>query len=218
MQILKILIIFTSFLGSNILSAQATKIIKFDTLNYQNDSVREEIMEIDGKIITALISECDTIILASLDNISITDFRTFESSYDYRRYKKLREYAVKVYPYAAKAIKIFKETEYATQNMKKKKRKKHIRRLQKQLKEEFEDPLKKLTKSQGKLIIKMIERELDESFYNLLKGLRGGFQAVKWNTASKLYGYNLKKQYIEGEDPILDAVLQDFNVSYKIEQ
>jgi len=217
MQILKILIIFNSILCANILPAQSTKIIKLDTLSYQNDSIREEIMEIDGHLITALITDCDTLILASLENISITDFRTFESQYDYRRYKKLREYAAKVYPYAAKAMKIFKETEYATKNMKKRKRKKHIKKLQKQLKEEFEEPLKKLTKSQGKLIIKMIERELDESFYNLLKGLRGYFPAMKWHQGSRLYGYNLKRKYVEGEDPILDAVLQDFDVSYQID-
>jgi len=175
-------------------------------------------MDINGKVVTALISECDTIILASLDNINITDFRTFESRYDYWRYNKLREYAVKVYPYAAKAIKIFRETEYATKNLKKRKRKKHIKRLQKQLKVEFEDPLKGLTKSQGKLIIEMIENELDESFYNLLKGLRGKFAAFKWHQMSRLYGYNLKEKYTVGKDPILDAVLHDFDVSYDLDR
>ena len=62
----------------------------------------------------------------------------------------------------------------------------------------------------------MIEKELDDNFYDLLKGLRGGFNARVWQTAGKFYGYNLKDGYTKGEDPILDAVLGDLNISYEI--
>ena len=100
--------------------------------------------------------------------------------------------------------------------MKKSKRKKYVRKLQKQLKKEFEDPLKKLTKTQGLILTKMIERETDESMYNLIKNLRGGVPATYWSTASRFWGYRLKEKYKEGDDPIMDAVLKDFNISYRM--
>ena len=100
--------------------------------------------------------------------------------------------------------------------MKTGKRKKHIRKLQKQLKKEFEDPLKKLTKTQGLILTKMIERETEESMYELIKGLKGGVSATYWSTASRFWGYRLKDQYKEGDDPILDVVLKDFNVSHRM--
>ncbi|TAK40350.1 MAG: DUF4294 domain-containing protein, partial [Saprospiraceae bacterium] len=70
--------------------------------------------------------------------------------------------------------------------------------------------LKGLTKIQGKILVKMLERELDVPLYELIKTYRGGFSAGYWNTMSKFWGYDLKHGYLEGEDPILDAVLQDF--------
>lgn len=64
----------------------------------------------------------------------------------------------------------------------------------------------------------MIEKELDKNMFDLIKGLRGRFAAFYWHNASKLYSYDLKEGYNEGQYPILDAVLQDFDISYRIEQ
>ena len=61
----------------------------------------------------------------------------------------------------------------------------------------------------------MIEKELDKPFYDLLKNLRGSFTASYWSTMGRMYGYRFKDGYIEGEDPVMDAVLHDFDVSYK---
>lgn len=181
----------------------------------QDDYVTKQI-KFDGKIYTALVSPTDTLILQELDDVSITSPRSFENYDEYRKYVRYRRYAQKVYPYAVEAIKIFREVEYATNNLSKRKRKKHIRRLSKQLKKEFNDPLKKLTKTQGYILVKMIERELDTPMYELVKGLKGGFTAGYYNQFGKLYGYHLKDGYIEGEDKLLDIVLQDFDISHKL--
>jgi hypothetical protein len=174
---------------------------------------------VHGQVMTAMITETgDTLIMASLDDISITSLRTFKSDEDYLKYMKFKRYAAYVYPFAKEAIRIFREMEYATANMSKRKQKKHIDQLQKELKEEFEEPLVKLTKLQGKIMIKMIEKELDTSMYSLLKTYKGGFTAMYWNNLSKLYSYDLKEGYNPGQYEILDAVLNDFDISYKIEQ
>ncbi len=174
--------------------------------------------QIDGIVVTALVTEDgDTLILADLDDISITSLRSFKSDEDYKKYMKFKRYAAKVYPYAKEAIKIFREAEYATQNMSKRKRKKYMKELQKQLRQEFEEPLVKLTKLQGKIMIKMIEKELDKSMYDLIKGVRGSFAAGYWHNFGKLYSYDLKEGYQPGKYIILDAVLNDFDISYRME-
>ena len=178
---------------------------------------RKDRIKIDGEIVSVLITETDTILIADLEDVSVSSPRRFANREEYRRYLKYRRYAAKVYPFAVKSIQIFKETEYVTENMKKRKRKKHIRRLQREMKKEFKDPLKKLTKTQGKILVKMIEKELDKPFYELVKGLRGGMTAAYWNQLGKMYGYDLKKKYTPGEDHILDAVLNDVDISYNLE-
>lgn len=174
--------------------------------------------KVNGQLMTAMITETgDTLIMASLDDISITSLRTFKDDEDYKKYMKFKRYAAYVYPYAKEAIRIFREMEVATQELNRRKRKKHIKRLQDELKTEFEEPLTKLTKLQGKIMIKMIEKELDTPMYDLIKNLRGGFAASYWNNMGKLFSYDLKTGYVPGQYDILDAVLNDFDISYRIE-
>ena len=172
---------------------------------------------INGEVVTALVQDGDTLIMAELEEASVTTFRTFESDTEYRMYMKYRRYALKVYPYAVSSIRIFREVEAETADMSKRKRKKYIKKVQKDVRREFTEPLKNLSRTQGKILIKMIEKELDIPMYYLLKDLRNGFQASKWQTLGKMYGYNLKDGYIVGEDPILDAVLSDFDISHDFE-
>jgi hypothetical protein len=179
---------------------------------------QEGYVTIDGKRLPYMIDDCgDTLIIASLSTFSVSIPREFENPEDYRLYRRYKRYAVKVYPYAVEAIRIFREVEYATANMKKRQRKRYIKKLNKQLKSEFKDPLKKLSKTQGMVLIKMIERELDRDMHSLIKDLRGGWTAGYYTTIGFLYGHRLKHGYIEGEDPILDAVLQDLDISYNYE-
>ena len=164
-----------------------------------------------------MIDECgDTLIMADLGDVSISSMRLFDNPEDLKTYRRYRRYAYHVYPYATEAIKIFREVDYATNNMKPAKRRKYIRKLQKDLKDEFEDPLKKLTKTQGMVLFKMIEKELDTSMFLLLKDLKGGLSASYWGTLGRLYGHRLKDGYKRGDDHILDVVLDDIDISYEL--
>ncbi|NNE29353.1 MAG: DUF4294 domain-containing protein, partial [Saprospiraceae bacterium] len=128
-----------------------------------------------------------------------------------------RRYAAKVYPYAAEGIRIFRELEYVTKEMKPGKRKRHVRRLNREYKKEFKGELKNLTKTQGKILIEMVEQELQIPFYSLLKNLRGTVTASYWHELGKINGYDLKDQYTPGDDAILDLVLEDFDLSYEVD-
>jgi len=175
---------------------------------------------INGELMTIFVNEQgDTLLLADdLETVSITVPRSFKDRAERRKYYKYKRYALIVYPYAVKSIKIFRQVEHATATMSKRKRRKYIRKLQREYEKEFKKPLKNLTKTQGKILIKMIEKELDTDFYELLKGLRGGLNARTWQTVAKFNGYDLKEGYTEGDDPILDIVLKDLNISYEINE
>ncbi len=184
-------------------------------LKAQVDTIVEKKITIDGEIVTARVENGDTLIIAELAEASVTSFRNFDSDTQYRRYMKYRRYANTVYPFAVESIKMFRKVERETEGMKKNKRKKYVRKLQKDLKKEFTDPLKNLSRTQGKILIKMIEYELDTPMYTLLRNVKSAFSAAKWQAFGKMYGYNLKDGYIRGEDPIMDAILQDFDVSHE---
>ncbi|HHM20578.1 MAG TPA: DUF4294 domain-containing protein [Bacteroidetes bacterium] len=173
---------------------------------------------LNGQLVTLMLDDNgDTILVADdLMTVSLTSPRHFKSREEYLRYRKYLRYAAIVYPYAKEAIIVFRQLEEQTAEMKKGKRKRYAKKLQKQLDDKFEKPLKNLTRTQGKILVKMVERELDESLHSLIKTYRGGMTATYWNTLSKFWGYDLKEGYIEGKDPILDAVLQDFNISYRM--
>lgn len=177
---------------------------------------RRQTVVIEGNILEQIITENgDTLLLASLKDISISSPRTFKNRDEYLLYMRYRRYALVVYPYAKEAIRIFRETERATTEMRERERKRYIRKLQKELETEFEDPLKNLTRTQGYVLVKMVERELDTNMFELIKSLRGGVTASYWGTFSRFYGFQLKDGYVVGNDPILDVVLQDFDISYK---
>lgn len=181
----------------------------------QTDTIVGKKISIDGEVVTAKVEDGDTLIIAELDEASVTSFRNFDSDTQYRRYMKYRRYANTVYPFAVESIKMFRKVERETEGLNKRKRKKYVRGLQKELKKEFTDPLKSLSRTQGKILIKMIEYELETPMYDLLKNVKSGFSAAKWQTVGKLYGYNLKEGYIPGDEPILDAILQDFDISHE---
>ncbi len=180
----------------------------------EKDTLTELI--VNGHKVSALISGEDTLYYTDLGNINISSPRKFDNNDDYLKYLKYRRYASKVYPFAKEAIRIFREAEYASETMKKRKRKKYLRKLSKELQREFEDPLKGLSKTQGKILVKMIEREIETPMFELIKMTQGKLKAFYWNQSSKLYGYRLKTGYAKGDNEILDVVLQDYDISYQI--
>ncbi|HMG15416.1 MAG TPA: DUF4294 domain-containing protein [Saprospiraceae bacterium] len=175
-------------------------------------------IEKNGQSIPVLISNGDTTIIFGLPTITVTAPHKFTSYMDELYYMKYKRYAISVFPYAVKAIKVFRAMNKDTENMNKSDKKKYIKKLQKELEAEFEKPLTNLTKTQGMILVKMIEKELDTPMYSLIKDLKGSWSAFYWNTSGYFYGYHLKDGYNRGVDPILDLVLDDFDIDYTIRQ
>lgn len=173
---------------------------------------KEFITIVDGEPVKVLVIDGDTLVIANLELISVTAPREFDYTEDRDRYSKYRRYAAIVYPYAVQGLRIYKQLEKESEGKSKREKRKMIKEISGRLKDEFEEPLKNLTRTQGLILTKMMERALNKPFYEIIKELKGGFTAMYWNQLGKMYDYQLKDEYRVGKDPILDAVLEDFDV------
>ena len=158
----------------------------------------------------------DTIYVAVLRTVPVRGQRIFSNIDEQHRYIYYKRCAAKVYPYAVEAVKLYNDMREETADMSRRQRKKYAKSSQKDLESDYEAQLKNLTKTQGAVLIKMIERYTDQPFYDIVKQTRGTMTAMYWNGLGKVWGYDLKDGYEVGKDPILDAVLQDFDLSLSL--
>ena len=166
-----------------------------------------------GFVVPAVIlPNGDTMIYLSLREVQVTAPRRFGNPADYRRYQQYRKYAAIVYPYAQEATKTYRMLENETRLVSNRDRKKRITQLQDQMNYQFKEPLKNMNRVQGYILVKMVEKDLQMSFYDLVKDLKGTLNAQYWHQFSKFYGYDLREGYVRGKDPILDAVLADYKL------
>jgi hypothetical protein len=151
----------------------------------------------------------DTIPYISLPTVEIYGTLTPEDQEALRQYKRLKYNVLKVYPYAKWAAAKFREINEKAEKMKPKERKKYIKDEEKKAKEQFEAELKKLTYSQGKILIKLVDRETGKTSYELVKELRGSFNAFLWQSLAKLFTANLKAHYDSlGEDRAIEQIVR----------
>jgi hypothetical protein len=158
----------------------------------------------------------DTVFNMTLLQVKVSARRTFKDLQEQRQYWLYKRAAVKVYPYAVQAIDLYEEMMAQTEGMSKRKRKKYIKHENKELKGDFKDQLKDLSKTQGAVLIKMIERQVGKPFYDVITETRGGMTAMYWHNLGKIWGYDLKDGYQEGKDPLLDEILIDYDFGAKI--
>jgi hypothetical protein len=178
------------------------------SMNAQDDP--EEIyVPYNGGIYSAIVENGDTLYLAELDHINVTSPRNFDSREDYILYMRYKQHAAHVYPYAMTAIRLYREIEEVSDELNRREQRRFVRRLQRQMRDEFEEPLRSMTRTQGYILVKMIERELDTPMYFLIRDLRSGLTATYWSTLSSFFGYDLREGYEFGKDDLLDLVLDD---------
>ncbi|MEO0043508.1 MAG: hypothetical protein RL329_2956 [Bacteroidota bacterium] len=195
--------------------------ISFTSLTFATSAIAQQaeegyvIPQLNGFRVSCIITETgDTMPYIPLREYVVTAPKSFANADDLNRYQKYRRYAPSVYGYAAEAVRNYREIEAATRDVNRKDRKKYVEAKYEAMNTQFRSQLKNLTKTQGFLLIKMIEKELKIPFFDLVKDMKGGFTAFYWNEFGKVYGYHLKEGYLEGKDPILDVVLKDYNLAY----
>ncbi len=157
----------------------------------------------------------DTFYVYNLSPIVIAEKRTSNFK-EYWRWLRLKYDVMKVYPYAIAAAALYNEIEDSLAKLKtKRQRKRYLKSLEKRLREEFEEPLKNLTIRQGKILVKLIQRETGKTLYEILKEYKSGFSAVYWQSLGSFLGYDLKTVYDPELDKDLDFILRSLDETYK---
>lgn len=160
-------------------------------------------------VLYGVIVDGDTLLLSSIDEVYIFPIRKFSSQRELRRYRRLIRNVKKAYPYAKLAKVKLDEIEANLRLLKtESERKAYVKQFEKNLRYEYEDELKKLTITQGRILIKLIDRETGDTSYELVKELRGSFSAFFWQALARLFGSNLKSEFDAlGEDRLMNEIV-----------
>ncbi|MDR0790700.1 MAG: DUF4294 domain-containing protein [Bacteroidales bacterium] len=160
------------------------------------------------QIVMGTILDGDTIPLTYLPTIVVNGYACPLSDSEVKAYKKLIANVKKTYPYAKDAGKLLQSysAKLATaQN--ESQRKKYMSQAEDDIKNRFGSSLEKLNKTQGKILLKLIDRETGSDSYNLLKDLRGSFRASFYQTIGKVFGYDLKVKF-DPQNSVEDRVIE----------
>ncbi|MBX7202933.1 MAG: DUF4294 domain-containing protein [Bacteroidia bacterium] len=137
----------------------------------------------------------DTIPVVNLRLVNISAERNFASSKEKRQWSRLKRDVAKVYPYSKLASQKLREYNSKMVGMSQVQQKIMLRQAEKELMSEFEDDIRGMTMNQGRILIKLIDRETGNTSYSLVEELRGAFQAFFWQSIARLFGANLKTAY-----------------------
>ena len=158
--------------------------------------------------------EGDSLATKSIDLNEVTIYPALEfSNFDDKlRYYTVRRKTLKVYPYAVLASKRLQELNRRLPLIKTRaKKKKYTKIVEKFIEKEFSEELKKLTRTEGQILIKLVHRETGQTVYKLIRKLRNGFKAFSYNSLAKLFKISIKIEYNpdnNDEDVIIEDVLK----------
>jgi hypothetical protein len=147
--------------------------------------------------------------MLSLDEVIVFNKRNFDSNTERKYYLWYAKKVRKAYPFAKLASEKLIEINESLEGIKsKRKRKKHIKKIQKFMEGQFSDELKKLTRTEGRILIKLVHRQTGETMYANIKEYRSKWNAFWYNSTAKLFKLSLKSEYHPETDP-LDFLVED---------
>jgi len=170
----------------------------------------------DTVLVRYLVEEGDTMPVMDLDEVNIElPFPSVHSD-EVKRLAKLVRMVKRVYPYARLAgIRFGEMKTQIEQASTRQERKKIIDAVEDEIKDKYGAELKKLTFSQGKILIKLIDRETGFSSYDVLKDFKGSFMAFFYQNFARIWGYNLRTKYDpKGEDQDIELIVKMIEKGY----
>ncbi|MEM9867520.1 MAG: DUF4294 domain-containing protein [Bacteroidota bacterium] len=168
--------------------------------------------------------EGDSILRSSieLDEVFIFSQLEFDNRKEKLRYYILRRKTLKVYPYAKLAAERLVQLNDSLDQIKKRRhRKRYTKKVQKYIEGEFSEELKKLTRTEGQILVKLIHRQTGKTAFSLVKELRSGWRAFWYNTTAKAFKISIKKEFhpeYVHEDYLIEDILQRAFASDKLER
>ncbi len=170
---------------------------------------QEQTTTINGFLVPACIYEGDTIASLRLPTVYVFKPMVFKNKKQQQKYNRLVHNVKKTLPIAKEVNRAVIETYEFLQTLPDDKaREKHLQAVEKSVKEQYTPRMKKLTFSQGKLLIKLVNRETDSSSYDLVKAFLGPFKAGFYQAFASIFGASLKKEYHpEDEDIMIEQIV-----------
>lgn len=148
----------------------------------------------------------------NLDEVLLLNKLEFNSSEDRKHYLILRRKTIKVYPYSKLAAERLESlNERIASITKRSDQKKYAKIIQSYVENEFSEELKKLTRTEGQILVKLIYRQTGETTFDLIKRLRSGWRAFWFNSTANLFNISLKEVYDPEhvkEDYLIEDILQ----------
>lgn len=164
-----------------------------------------------GGLMHYIVEQGDTIYIDNIAPVWVFPKGVKIKGTDWRRYYKLVYNFNKVYPYALLGRKLVAEVDanIETKGMNRLQKEKYITGMQWQLLGDFEDAIRHMTISQGKLLVRLVDREIGKSSYDIVKDYKNGIAAGFWQGVAKIFGQNLKNHYDpKGEDLMTEYLVQ----------
>lgn len=189
------------------------KIITFLILLLNSSFLFSQVEENDSIPLTEqyILFEGDTLLI-ELDDVVLLQKLKFKTSYEQRYYFWFRKKVLKAYPFAEVAADSLAILNENLDNLKSRRKKKaYTKEMQKYMDEEFTYQLKKLTRTEGRILIKLLHRQTGNIAYDLVKDYRSGWKAFWYNTTANVFKLSLKDTYDpmnNDEDFLIEDILQ----------
>lgn len=165
----------------------------------------------DTLIVPYVVYGGDTMTYREMEMVFVFGKMSEAQKEAYRKWTRLRNAVYVTYPYAKKASYVFNEINFNLARITdKKKRKAYINSREAELKKEFATPLTNLSVYQGKVLMKIINRETNNTCFEIIKEYKGSFTARFWQTIAWVFGSSLKQDYRPAdEDADLELIVKE---------
>lgn len=151
----------------------------------------------------------DTVYTATLKQVDVR--ARWKNDTERYRYNQMKFYVKTILPYLDATTKTFNEVdaESSDPNISRKEKRKYINGKEDEMRTRFENKIKELNVTQGKLLVKLIARQTDANIYKILLEFKNPFTAIKWQAWARLNGMNLDKKYDPADEPDLENIMYE---------
>ena len=165
----------------------------------------------EGTPVAYRVENGDTVYYVQMREVVIRARRKFKSAAEERQFWRLVANVKRVYPYAKLAgQKLHELNEGYLAIHSERQRKAYAKKVEDDLKAEFEGELRKLTITQGRILLRLVDRETGNTTYEILQEFRGSLSALFWQAVARVFGSNLKTRYdpSSGEDKTIEQIIK----------
>lgn len=179
----------------------------------QNDTLKLKSDTLSGKfyLLQKVKRDGETMPEVEIKEVKVLAHPRPERKSEYRKYERLVSNIKRVYPYAVMVRYRLSQVNDDLKNIKNEKdRKEYLKKVEKSVFADYEDDIQQMTITQGKLLIKLIDRETQNTSYELIREYRGKLTAAFWQGIARIFGTNLKEEYDGyGNDALIELIIRD---------